>query len=357
MTATAVLHVQRAGPLVTIQDAGRPGLMRFGVPRSGPMDRFGHAAANVVLGRPAESTTVEVSLGGLALLCTSGSVTVAVCGGGFNVRHNGEARSAWTVCPLHPGDTFRVEAGPSGSWCYLAFAGDLVANRWLNSTSTHGRAGLGGGPIQTGSDLVIENAIIDDARDGPVSPVVPEVSPVRVVLGPQLECFRPEAVTTLLNHPFILTTAYDRMGVRLQGPELALDNALAIPSSPIVRGSLQVAGDGVPTLLFADHQTTGGYPKVATVIAADVDRAAQLRAGDTIRFEAIDAGAAVAAARASATQRMLRLDALAARPGIRTRQLLETNLIDGVFHLDTLAEDEPQKWNRKNGTAKMEPQK
>jgi biotin-dependent carboxylase-like uncharacterized protein len=338
-TMTAVLHVERAGPLVTIQDAGRPGLMRFGVPRSGPMDRFGHAAANVVLGRPTECTTVEVSLGGLALSCTSGSVTVGVCGGGFNVRHNGETCSPWTVRTLHPGDTFRVAAGQWGSWCYLAFSGDVVANPWLNSTSTHVRSNLGGGTIQTGSDLVIENAIEDDARDGPVEPP-PNARPttsarvVRVVLGPQLECFRPDAVTRLLNHPFTLTTAYDRMGVRLHGPELALDNALAIPSSPIVRGSLQVAGDGAATLLFADHQTTGGYPKIATVIADDVDQAAQLRAGDPIRFEPIDAAAAVLVARSIATQRKLQLDALADRPGLRSRRLLDTNLIDGVFHLD-----------------------
>jgi biotin-dependent carboxylase-like uncharacterized protein len=336
-TTTAVLRVERAGPLVTIQDAGRPGLMRFGVPRSGPMDRFAHAAANVVLGRPTESTTVEVSLGGLALSCTSGSVTVSVCGGRFNVRHGGDTCSPWTVRTLHEGDTFGIEAGLSGSWCYLGFSGDLVANRWLNSTSTHVRSDLGGGIIKTGSNLVIENAGIDDERVGPVTPPpsTRSTTNVRVVLGPQLECFRPEALTALLNHPFILTTASDRMGVRLQGPELALDNALAIPSSPIVRGSLQVAGDGVATLLFADHQTTGGYPKIATVIADDVDRVAQLRAGDTICFEPIDAAAAVLGARSTATQRRLQLDALADRPGVRTRQLLETNLIGGVFHLES----------------------
>ncbi len=334
-TTTAVLHVERAGPLVTIQDAGRPGLMRFGVPRSGPMDRFGHAAANVVLGRPVESTTVEVSLGGLALLCTSGPVTVAVCGGGFNVRHNGEPCGPWTVRTLQRGDTFRVEAGRSGSWCYLAFGGDLVANRWLASTSTHVRSGLGGGGISSGTDLVIEHSIVDDARDGPVPSIeavvsTTEVHDLRIVLGPQLECFQPDTVTKLLSRHFTLTTAYDRMGVRLQGPELTLENALAIPSSPIVRGSIQVAGDGVATLLFSDHQTTGGYPKIATMIADDVDRAAQLRAGDTIRFQAIDAPTAVRAARARATQRTVQLAALADRPGLQTRQLLETNLISGA---------------------------
>jgi allophanate hydrolase subunit 2 len=107
----AVLHVARAGPLVTMQDGGRPGLMRFGVPASGPMDRFAHAAANAVLGRPPASTAIEISLGGLAVGCTSGSVTVAICGGGFTVSHAGERCTPWTVRTLRPGDTLTITAG------------------------------------------------------------------------------------------------------------------------------------------------------------------------------------------------------------------------------------------------------
>ena len=122
------------------------------------------------------------------------------------------------------------------------------------------------------------------------------------------------------------------MGVRLAGPHLPIDDALAIPSTPIVRGSLQVTGDGVPTLLLADHQTTGGYPKLATVISADMNRATQLRAGDTIRFAEIDPAAAVRAARAAATNQAQHLAAVADRPGLRTRQLFGANLIGGAFH-------------------------
>ena len=331
---TAVVHVERVGPLVTIQDGGRPGLMRFGVPASGPMDRFGHAAANAVLGRPLNSTAIEISLGGLTLGCTSGSVTVGLCGGEFNVHHAGQWCTPWTVRTLGAGDTLTVGAGAWGSWCYLAMMGDIHAPRWLGSTSTHGRANLGGSTLRPGSQLVVEDARVDNSRDGPVE-LPPNVRPpitVRVVLGPQLECFRPEAVEALLSHPFSLTAAYDRMGVRLSGPALDLNEALAIPSSPIVRGSIQVAGDGVATLLLADHQTTGGYPKIATVISADIDRASQLRAGDTVRFESIAASAAVQAARACADQRTRQLIALGDRPGLRTRRLLEENLIDGVFH-------------------------
>ncbi len=332
--STAVLHVRRAGPLVTIQDAGRPGLMRYGVPASGPMDRFAHAAANVVLGRPLTQTAIEVSLGGLSVECTSAPVTVSVCGGDFAVDHAGERRTSWAVLTLAPGDTLTISAGRWGSWCYLAVAGDIVSRRWLGSTSTHVRSDLGGGLVRAGNEIVIESAQVDDARDGPIEPpvVAQPARVLRVVLGPQLECFGPDAADVLLGNPYVLTAAYDRMGVRLAGPHLSINDALAIPSTPIVRGSVQVTGDGTPTLLFADHQTTGGYPKIATVIADDASRATQLRSGDTVQFVGRDPAAAIHAARAAASSHAHHLAVLADRPGLRTRRLLSTNLIGGAFH-------------------------
>lgn len=335
---TAVLRVLRAGPFVTVQDGGRPGLMRFGVPRSGPMDPFAHAAANTVLGRSSIATAIEVSLSGLSVECVAGTdaspLTVAVCGGGFRVSHNGAALDPWTICTLHPGDTLAITAGSWGSWCYLAVTGDLQSPRWLGSASTHVRSGLGGGPVQTGDELTVLDAGFDDARTGavetPATARPPQV--LRVVAGPQQHCFEAGALDTLLASPYTLSTAYDRMGVRLDGPPLPLDGSLAIPSSPIVRGSLQVAGDGVPTLLFADHQTTGGYPKIATVIGPDAARAAQLRSGQSVRFVAVTPEQAVAAARVAATQQDDALVSLADRPGLRTRRLLSANLVDGAFH-------------------------
>ena len=327
--SSAVLRVVRCGPLVSFQDGGRPGMMRFGVPASGPMDRFSHAAANVALGRAATSTAIEVSLGGLVVTCADAPVTIAVCGGGFVVDHAGERSGSWTVRTLAPGDTLSISAGVWGSWCYLAVAGELVASRWLDSTSTHVRAGLGGGVLRPGDDLVVTDARADDAREGPVDPP-PGAAPgrlLRVVSGPQTECFAPDALDVLLGGPYVLTTAYDRMGVRLDGPPLPIVDVLSIASTPLVRGSVQVAGDGVPTVLFADHQTTGGYPKIATVLDADVDRAAQLRAGDAVSFVEVDPAAAVLAARVAAARRSADLSVVADRPGLHTRTLLGADLI------------------------------
>ena len=335
-SGTATLHVERAGALTTLQDAGRPGLMRFGFPASGPMDRFAHAAANVAVGGASGSTAIEVSLGGIALRCEGAPVTVAVCGGGFAVTCAGARRASWSVCTMLPGDTLAVAAGPWGSWCYVALAGDVVARRWLGSTATHVRSGLGGGVLRVGDVIVVEHARGDDARDGAIEEPadVRPTGPVCVVLGPQLDRFEPDAAASLLGAPYVLTAAYDRMGVRLDGPRLALDDALAIPSAPIVRGSLQVDGDGLPTLLLADHQTTGGYPVIATVVADDVDRVVQSRAGDEVRFVVVEPADAVREARLRAARRARQLEAVAHRPGDHSRRLLATNLIDGVFHDD-----------------------
>lgn len=330
----AVLRVRHAGPLVTYQDAGRPRLMRFGVPLSGPMDPVAHAAANVAVGRPTGATAVEVSLGGLIVDCADGPVTVAVCGGGFTVEHSGERCDPWTVRTLQSGDVLKILAGPWGSWCYLAVGGRLAAPTWLGSSATHVRAGLGGGQIAAGHELIVRDTTTDPARDGTVE-LPTNIRPrgeLRVVPGPQLDRFHADALTTLLGSPYTLSSAYDRMGVRLDGPALLLDDALDIASTPIVRGSIQVAGDGVPTLLFADHQTSGGYPKIATVLGDDAARAVQLRAGDTVRFVAVDPAAAIASARAAATQRDTYLARVADRPGLRTRLLLTANLIGGIHH-------------------------
>ena len=332
--STAVLHVRRSGPLVTIQDAGRPGLMRYGIPASGPMDSFAHAAANLVLGQAPTDTAIEVSLGGLSVTCSAAPVTVSICGGEFAVDHAGERCAPWTVRTLVPGDTLTISAGTRGSWCYLAVVGKLVAREWLGSTSTHVRAGLGGGPVCTGDEILIESAEVDDAREGPIEPpsIARPTRVLRVVLGPQSECFGPDAAEVLLGSTYVLTAAYDRMGVRLAGAHLPIEDAMAIPSTPIVRGSLQVTGDGVPTLLFADHQTTGGYPKIATVIADDASRATQLRSGDTVQFMQLDPAAAIQAARSAAASRAQHLAVMADRPGLQTRRLLSTNLIGGAFH-------------------------
>ena len=324
-----ILTVTHCGPLVTLQDRGRPGHMRFGVPASGPMDRNALAIANAALGNPPDACAVEVSLGGLHLTCAGAPVTFALAGGGFRPEINGIPRAHWTVASLQPGDHLAIRPGPWGSWAMLAVAGQIQSRTWLNSAATHAQSGLGGGILRPGMTLTIANPLHRPALDRDLS--VPDwagpTQDIRVVAGPQDRFFAPETLTLFQSSPFTLSAAYDRMGVRLTGPRLAISTALDMPSEPVLRGSVQVAGDGIATVLLADHQTTGGYPKIATVIAPDLDRLIQCRSGDTVRFTAITPAEAISAARAHASA----LATYLATPATTLHQRLTTqNLISGV---------------------------
>lgn len=330
---SAQLIVTSVGPFVSLQDAGRFGRLRFGVTDAGPMDRLAHAAANLAIGNEPGATAIEVSIGGLTLESRGAPVTVAVAGGGFVVQHGPAQHDGWTAVTVRPGDRLVVKPGEWGSWAYVAVAGLIDATSWLGSTSTHSASGFGGGRVSSGQQLDIVDARTDPDREGeiPMPKWARPADSVRIVMGPQDQHFVDEATEAFLSTPYALTSAYDRMGVRLDGPSLPLRDVLSIPSEPIIRGSVQVAGDGVPTVLLADHQTTGGYPKIATVISADIDAFAQHRPGDTVRFEAIDAPTAIEIARSAAPRKAEYLDTVAGPGRTLTHRLRSSNLIG---HLD-----------------------
>ena len=319
-----------AGPLVTLQDIGRRGHMRYGVAASGPMDPLAFEAAHMALGNKGQHSAIEVSLGGVILRCTAGAITVAITGGDFTVEHAGRTVRSWTVMTVQKGDRLAIRAGSAGSWAYLAFAGELMAPTWLGSAATHSPSGFGGGALCAGKQLHLREAALRDDRLGDIAP--PEAAatgPLRCVIGPQDHHFTPEAIDRFLAAPFTVSQAYDRMGMRLEGPRLALNDALSIPSEPIVRGSVQVSGDGVPTVLMADHQTTGGYPKIATVISPDLPKLAQHRAGDSVRFSAISSDEAIALARRYAIGKATYLTQIATPRGTLEERLMRENLNHG----------------------------
>lgn len=209
---------------------------------------------------------------------------------------------------LREGDRLTIRRGPWGAWCTIAFAGVLVAEPWLGSVATHALSGLGGGAVVAGRRLVVEQTRTVAARQV-ACPVWarPRGDAVALVIGPQERFFAPERIEMLLGARFHLTDAYDRMGVRLRGPSLAPEGALGIPSEPVLRGSVQVAGDGVAAVLMADHQTTGGYPKIATLVGSELDAFAQLRPHAEVRFRSVTPEQAVAMVRlrAAALRRLL----------------------------------------------------
>lgn len=302
MTGSAALSVIFAGPHVSVQDSGRPGLMRFGVPQSGPMDRIAFAASNIALGNPPDAPAIEVSLGGLKLQCLSGEIGFAVAGGGFRIDHAGRQRGSWTMATLRAGEVLVIRPGQWGSWCYLARAGDLLTRSWLGSHATHALSGFGGGRLQAGQILNIGEARVTAEGDVPCPVFARPPRCVHVTLGPQDRFFSAGALETFLSTSWRMTEAWDRMGVRLSGPPITPSAALDMPSEPITRGAVQVAGDGVPTVLLADHQTTGGYPKIATVLDCDLDAFVQLRPNDIVKFQCVAPEQAILRARAAAAR-------------------------------------------------------
>lgn len=329
----ARFKVHFAGPLVSFQDRGRIGSLRFGVTGAGPMDRFAYEAVHSMLGQKPGGTVIEISLGGLILECVEGEVTVALAGGGF-LWSVGSAPmgDGWQVMHVRQGDKITIRGGGWGSWCYLGFSGEPAVDPWLGSTATHAISGLGGGLLTAGLQFDVQNAELRGERIGAYDcPLLARpLGEVRVVLGPQEHRFAPGMVEVLCSEPFALTDGFDRMGVRLDGPELRLGDALSIPSEPLLRGSLQVSGEQIVTVLLADHHTMAGYPKIATVIGCDVDRLSQLRAGDQVRFRAVRPEEAVAAVREHAGLVEAALDSLAAPRLALDERLMQLNLISGV---------------------------
>lgn len=291
---SAVLRVVAAGPQVSLQDAGRPGAMRFGIPRSGPMDRGAFAMASAAAGGAAG---IEVSRGGLVLDCVAGETGYALAGGGFIVERGERREGSWHTGLLRAGERLTIRPGFWGSWCSLVFAGEVERPRWMGSLATHAPSGLGGGVLRPGDEIAISNGRPLPERVLPCPVWARPRHVLRVVMGPQDRFFPAGVRSAFLSEVFRVTDAGDRMGMRLRGPALRPEAALSIPSEPVLRGAVQVSGDGVATVLLADHQTTGGYPKIACVIGADLDGFAQLRPRDGVLFRAVTPEAAVGAAR------------------------------------------------------------
>ena len=320
-----------AGPLVTFQDIGRPGNMRYGVSASGPMDIVSFEAANAVLGNETKQTAIEISLGGLILQCHEGSITLAITGGDFLIEYQGQKISSWTVLTIQKGERLSIRAGKSGSWAYLAFSGKLNVKDWLKSNSTHSTSGFGGGVLKTGQKFTLTDASNQANRIGPIlKPSFSTNDLIHAVLGPQDQYFMNTAIEIFSDSIFKVSDNYDRMGMQLTGPKLELKSALSIPSEPVVKGSIQVSGDGIPTILLADHQTTGGYPKIATVISSDINRLVQFRSNQSVEFKLISSNEALQKTRKFLDMKEKYLQKISISRGTLEQRLMSENLIGGV---------------------------
>jgi biotin-dependent carboxylase-like uncharacterized protein len=290
------LTVARAGPLCTLQDAGRQGFLRFGITPAGPMDWTAHRLAQRMLGNADGAAAVEIGPGGLDLRA-SGRQRLAICAPGFRVVLDGQPLPSRVALTLEDGSALQILPGPAGTWGYLALPGGVDGPVVMGSRSSHLRSGLGRGPFQPGDRLEALAAGADAPDTGLYPPVRRDDGPLRFVPGPQDDLFAPDVQALLARATFHLSPRSDRMAYRLSGPALPAMAGHDIVSDGITMGAIQVPGDGQPFVLMADRQPTGGYPKIGTVIRADLPRLAQARAGQVLRFAPVTVADAVAAVR------------------------------------------------------------
>ena len=309
-SSTLQLLVHEPGFLTTVQDLGREGCERFGVPVSGVMDRLALMMANALVGNPPGAAGLEFSLLGPVLEAapagrTSGSgngCLVAAAGRGFRLEIGGRDIPLWMAAWARSGEVIALRAAGSG-WGCLAVGGGIDVPPVMGSRSTYLRGGFGGlegRTLQAGDVLEIGTAaggyelagreLLDELR-----PVYSDHPLIDVVLGPQAEAFTEAGLAALLSGEYTLTPACDRMGFRLSGPQIGHQKEADILSEGIPLGAVQVPGDGQPIVLMADRQTTGGYAKIAVVASASLPLLVQCPpGGGSVHFRAVSVGEAQA---------------------------------------------------------------
>lgn len=280
------MTVLAAGPLTTVQDEGRFGQAALGIGRSGACDRRAYRLANRLLGNAPGAAALEVTFGGLVLRPDGGDIVVVTTGARCTgpSPHNAPAM-------LAAGSALRLEPPATGMRTYVAVRGGVDVEPVLGSRSTDILAGLGPAVLSDGDRLPV----------GPVDGPMPGVDVaavgdppggdlmVRVSPGPRRDWFTDGAWGRLLGKAYVVTSESNRVGLRLDGEPLERTRDGELPSEGMVRGALQVPPSGKPVLFLADHPVTGGYPVIAYVMDDDVDRCAQLRPGQSLRFRAAPA--------------------------------------------------------------------
>jgi biotin-dependent carboxylase-like uncharacterized protein len=361
-----VLEVVNPGPLSILQDLGRLGWMKYGVPPSGALDQEALAIANLLAGNPEGATGIEMTYGNFTAQALAPAV-LSCTGAWAPVHIDGVPVLPWAAFAVTPGQIVSIGTPAWGVRAYLAVRGGIAAPVVMGSTSTYIRGALGGidgqGRALRAGDLVAASeppAAVSavSAATAPASDVTARAvaalakrqavfatahssapargsasTPsskgraiaIRVVMGPQDDHFTDAGRQTFVDQEFTLTNRADRMGLRFDGPAIEHARGADIISDGMPPGAIQVPGDGLPIIMLADRQTTGGYPKIACVARADLDLLAHMRPGDRVRFVPLSAQDAYEA---------LKQEQAASRAPGRALRIK----IDGVEHVVALFE-------------------
>ena len=321
------LHVVNAGPLTTLQDLGRTGYLRFGVNQSGAMDAVAATLCWRLLEQsPGATPLIEIPLGGLSVTVDT-ATSIAVVSTGFRILRDGESCGASARLTVHPGQSLEIKAGPHGRFAYLGLHADWALQPVLGAYATHVRSGVGPhGALAAGDRFETDAKPLLSERIN--LPAFDHGEPVlRTIAGPQVDYFSDDSVDRFHSQGWTVAPASDRMATSLIGEPLTHRGSHDILSDGIAFGAVQIPGSGQPFVLMADRGTTGGYPKIATVISADLPRVAQARPGDSLKFETctLDQAALIRQQQSQAMSEWLRTPS-----ELDSAALLSANLISGV---------------------------
>lgn len=284
MSARALVRITRAAPLTTVQDAGRFGALGYGIAASGPMDAIGWAEAG------GAASGIEFTRTGLEFTLLEGSVKTGFGGGHFALAINGRARRWPAEANLKAGDSVTVTPGSGGNYGYVRFSGDIDVPLVIGSRATNtiaGLGGLGGRVLKPGDELAIIDGPLVPPEKGNRSETIN--APFRFVWGLHADLFDAAERSGFVSSSFSVSHRLDRMGVRLEDRAgiFASGQHLSLVSDSVVPGDVQILGDGTPIVLMRDHQPTGGYPRIATLLSAEISRFAQMRPGAKVWFEPV----------------------------------------------------------------------
>ncbi len=291
---TFAVHVLTPGFLTTVQDLGRQRYAHLGISASGAADSLSLRIGNLLLGNPENTAALEMTLLGCTLQFEE-DTSIALTGSDFAAQVHGKPLPLWTPVPIKSGDLLQIGHTTTGARAYLCVRGGFQCPAFLGSVSTHLMTGLGGiegRPLKKGDTLSVQRLLAKPPSSPSPSTrnflrTIDERTLLRVTRGPQEDFFSRKARLAFLSSVYTVSEDSDRMGLRMNGPALTRTVDKEMLTEGVSLGAIQVPQSGQPIILFVEHQTTGGYPKIANVISADFHRLGQLRPRDEVRFESV----------------------------------------------------------------------
>lgn len=282
--------IDNGGILTTVQDGGRYGFQQYGVYPSGPMDERAFRIANILTGNDPDEACLEITISGPRIRFTEPAV-IALTGGNFEPGLNGKPFTMYRAVLVNSGDTLNLGFAKTGCRGYLSVSGGMNIPELMGSKSSlikYGVGGYKGRKLNAGDEILLNGtkAALPNlsARFVPVERIDSGIRKIRVILGPQDEAFTEHGIQTFLGNVYTVNPVSDRMGYRMDGPKIEQKTDGNIISDGIVMGSVQVPTSGEPIIMMADHQTVGGYTKIASVISVDLPVVGQMKPGDRAQF-------------------------------------------------------------------------